>query len=69
MKLGKYQTTILVAIKDLIKRPKSHPRRSFYHFTDGWITDPKQIIRAIRLDDELGIKSTPTKNIQGGKSL
>lgn len=40
-----------------IKRPNT-PKPAWRYPTDGWITDPQEIIKAIRLDDELGIKMT-----------
>jgi hypothetical protein len=57
MRIGKYETGILVALKDRIFPPgNKHPKRAFWWPTDGWITDPDEIIKAIRLDDELGVK-------------
>lgn len=56
MRLGKYETGILVALKDRAIDPGSkHPRRAFWWPADGWITDPNEIIRAIRLDDDMGV--------------
>lgn len=35
---------------------RENPRPSWYYHTDHWITDEQEIINAIRLDDEMGIK-------------
>lgn len=38
---------------------RSNPKPALFYPTDNWITDPKEIINAIRLDDELGIEPKP----------
>jgi hypothetical protein len=67
MRIGKYETTILRALKDRIFVSKSHPKQCWWFPTDGWITNPTEIIKAIRLDDELGIAPNPKPITKKGK--
>lgn len=56
MKIGKYETSIFKALKDRIFPPGlKHPKRSFWVPTDGWVSDPKEIENAIRMDDVMSI--------------
>jgi len=51
----------MVRIKCYLMRlsGQSYPRPSIIIPLDGWVTDPNEIIKAIRLDDELGISAHP----------
>jgi len=46
---------ILSRIKWHIMKPDT-PKPMLFPPKDGWITDPKEIENAIRLDDHMGIK-------------
>jgi hypothetical protein len=35
---------------------KSTPKPAWHYPSDGWISDPEEIVRTIRLDDSLTIK-------------
>lgn len=45
-----------------------YARPSWYYPTDGWITDPKEIENAMRLDDAFEIKAAPTDAPRQGES-
>lgn len=47
MKIGKYETNILGALKDRVFGTK-YPKRGWYYPTDNWITDEKEVERIIR---------------------
>lgn len=58
--MSKYKTQIKARLAWYLMRLKGrydYPKPCWYSPTNGWITDPKEIIKEIRLDDELGIKS------------
>lgn len=39
-----------------------YPKPMWFYPTDGWITDPTEIINAIRLDDEMGVEDVESKS-------
>jgi hypothetical protein len=56
--MGKYQTQIRKRLMYHLHIHGWHksPRPSWYYPTDSLVTDPEEIIKAIRLDDEIGVK-------------
>lgn len=65
MKIGNYETGILVALKDRVFVSLTHPKRAWYWPTDGWITDPKEIENALRLDDAFRVTDMANKRSGG----
>lgn len=65
MRIGKYETGILKALKDRTVPPGSkHPKRAFWWPAEGWITNPIDIENAIRLDSNLGIVTTQREELK-----
>jgi hypothetical protein len=56
MELFGYKTQFWGWLKDRIFPPGAkHPRRCLYYGTEGWESDYEGMIKALRLDDELGV--------------
>lgn len=53
--MSKYAYQIKDRLFWYIKRPNT-PKPSWRYYKDDWIIDAQEIINAISLDDELGIK-------------
>lgn len=58
--IGKYRTNIIGRIKWYFGS-KTTPPPAWFYPTDGWIEDPEEIERAIRLDDRMGLANEPTE--------
>lgn len=54
MKIGKYQTQFWKALKYRLF-PANYPPNSWYYPTDNWVSNPQEIIRALRLDNDIGV--------------
>lgn len=53
--MSKYKINVIDRVKWYFS-DKSTPKPVWVYPADNWITDPEEIIKAIRLDDDMGVR-------------